>query len=123
MIALPAFLTPFSPARLASGVYRYAYVPDASLYRYLFYRDGRTASVSVRQVRSDTTGLMTISTNGKPDASVSPRWITPYSDTAPKMLLDEDMSTQMFLQILTLRHSPSATVGAEVGQGSVATSQ
>ena len=115
-------LSPFSPARLASGVYRYAAVPNAQIYRYVFYRDGRTSSVSVRQERADTTGLFTISTNGKPDASVSPQWIRPYSDTSPKMLLDEDMSTQMFLPILTLVHSPNAKIGAVIGQGSGVTS-
>jgi spermidine synthase len=121
-IAFLAFLSPFTPATLASGVYRYAAVPDASVYRYFFYKDGRTASVSVRQVRTDTTGLMTISTNGKPDASVSPNWIREYSDTNPKMLLDEDMSTQIYLPVLTLAHAPKATIGAVIGQGSGVTS-
>jgi hypothetical protein len=103
-------------------VYRYANVPEPSAYKYFFYRDGRTASVSVRQVRGDTSGLMTISTNGKPDASVSPRWIAAYSDTTPRLLLDEDMSTQMFLPLLALVYSPGARVGAVIGQGSGVTS-
>lgn len=115
-------ISPLTPARMASGVYRYAAVLPPSMYRYYFYRDGRTASVSVRQETDDTTGLFTISTNGKPDASVSPQWIRPYDASLPKMLLDEDMSTQMFLPIFTLAHSPHGKVGAVIGQGSGITS-
>ncbi len=122
IIAALVLLSPFTPARMASGVYRYATVLAPNLYRYFFYRDGRTASVSVRQETDDTTGLFTISTNGKPDASVSPQWIRPYDPSAPKMLLDQDMSTQMFLPILALAHSPRGTVGAVIGQGSGITS-
>src|SRR5205807_2363344 len=40
-------ISPLTPARMASGVYRYAAVLPPSMYRYYFYRDGRTASVSV----------------------------------------------------------------------------
>src|SRR5207244_3575232 len=115
-------LAPLTPARMASGVYRYAAVLPPSLYRYLFYRDGRTASVSVRQESEDTTGLITISTNGKPDASVEPRWIRAYDPLAPKMMLDQDMSTQMFLPILTLAYAPRGSMGAVIGQGSGITS-
>jgi predicted membrane-bound spermidine synthase len=115
-------ISPFTPARMASGVYRYAAVMPANLYRYYFYRDGRTASVSVRQETDDTTGLFTISTNGKPDASVSPEWIRPYDPTLPTLPLDQDMSTQMFLPILALAHSPHGKVGAVIGQGSGITS-
>ncbi|HEY6220423.1 MAG TPA: hypothetical protein VIV65_10225, partial [Gemmatimonadaceae bacterium] len=121
-IALLAWASPFQPWVLASGVYRYEAVPEGDAYRYLFYRDGRTASVSVRQVKADTTSLYTISTNGKPDASVLPAWIAPYSDAAPKIMLDEDMSTQMYLPILTLVHAPGAKVGAVIGEGSGVTS-
>ncbi len=78
--------------------------------------------MSVRQETDDTTGLFTISTNGKPDASVSPQWIQPYDSSAPKLLLDQDMSTQMFLPIFTLAHAPRGKVGAVIGQGSGITS-
>lgn len=115
-------LSPLTPARMASGVYRYAAVMPPDMYHYFFYRDGRTASVSVRQETSDTTGLKTISTNGKPDASVAPGWIEAYDSTAPKMMLDQDMSTQMFLPLLTLAHSPKGKIGAVIGQGSGITS-
>jgi len=122
LVATLVVLSPFTPARMASGVYRYAAVTAPDLYRYFFYRDGRTASVSVRQDASDTSGLFTISTNGKPDASVSPKWVEAYDSAGEKMLLDQDMSTQMFLPILALAHSPGGKVGAVIGQGSGITS-
>ena len=121
LIAVVA-LSPLTPARMASGVYRYAMVLEPNLYKYTFYRDGRTASVSVRQETADTNGLFTISTNGKPDASVSPRWIRPYDPGAAPMLLDQDMSTQMFLPLFALAHAPLARIGAVIGQGSGITS-
>src|SRR4051812_23929976 len=65
---------------------------------------------------------MTISTNAKPDAAVSPRWIKPYDARDPKLVLDEDMSTQMFLPILTLVHASGAQEGAVIGEGSGVTS-
>lgn len=117
-----ALITPFEPARLASGVYRYKVVPSNSVFKYLYYKDGRTATVSVRQVADDSTSLITLSTNGKPDASMSPQWAKPYSPTAPKMVLDQDMTTQLLLPLLVLAHAPRATVGAVIGQGSGITS-
>ncbi|HET9426115.1 MAG TPA: fused MFS/spermidine synthase [Gemmatimonadaceae bacterium] len=117
-----ALTTPFAPARLASGVYRYKVVPGNDVFRYLFYRDGRTATVSVRQVADDSLSLFTISTNGKPDASMSPAWARPWVPGTPKMALDQDMSTQLMLPLLVLAHAPSARLGAVIGQGSGITS-
>ena len=115
-------ITPFAPGRLASGVYRYKTVPSENVFQYLYYKDGRTASVSVRQVAGDTNSLITLSTNGKPDASMLPQWAKPYSPTAPKLLLDQDMSTQLLLPLMVLAHAPQAKRGAVIGQGSGITS-
>ena len=46
-----ALITPFSPSRLGSGVFRYKYVPAAGDLRYLFYESDaswRTPTVAVR---------------------------------------------------------------------------
>lgn len=117
-----ALVTPFAPARLASGVYRYKVVPSNDVFRYLFYKDGRTATVSVRQLADDSLSLYTISTNGKPDASMSPLWSRPYVPGTAKMALDQDMSTQVLLPLLVLAHAPRAKLGAVIGQGSGITS-
>ena len=57
----------FDPLRLSSGVYRTGTerLPESS--ELLFYRDGKTASVAVV---SSPDGVVRISTNGKPDASL-----------------------------------------------------
>src|SRR3712207_6880878 len=48
--------------------------PYTTLFR-SYYKDGRTATVSVRQARGDD--LISLSTNGKPDASVDSSWLKP----------------------------------------------
>ena len=117
-----SFISQFDPARLASGVYRYKVVYGNDVFNYFFYKDGRTATVSVRQITADTTSLITISTNGKPDASMLPQWAKPLPPGAPKMLLNEDMSTQLLLPLMVLAHAPTAKLGAVIGQGSGITS-
>jgi spermidine synthase len=122
IIAAIVFVSPFDQARLASGVYRYKTVYGNDVFKYFFYKDGRTATVSVRQVAGDTTSLITISTNGKPDASMLPAWAKPLPPGEPKMLLNEDMSTQLLLPLMVLAHAPNAKLGAVIGQGSGITS-
>ena len=58
---------------LTSGVYRYGSVQAPGSRDVLFYKDGRTATVSVRRIPS--TGGLTLGTNGKPDASLGPEWL------------------------------------------------
>src|SRR3954465_3091717 len=48
-IALITIGVDFDPIRLTSGVYRYAVVPRKGEYSIPFYRDGRTATVSIRR--------------------------------------------------------------------------
>lgn len=70
ILALAMNFARFDLNRLSSGVYR---TGDASIptdeYKVFFYRDGKTASVSV--IGSKRTGIVTIATNGKPDASIT----------------------------------------------------
>lgn len=59
---------PFDPMRLASGVFRHGLTQLNPADKILFYRDGKTASVSVV---GSSNGGMRIATNGKVDASLT----------------------------------------------------
>ena len=105
----------FDTVVLTSGVYRYGKLPEAGGRRILFYRDGRTATVSVAQSRYDKS--ISIATNGKPDASLDSTW-THWSPSAPREYLAHDVSTQIILPLITLAHAPGARTAAVIGQGS-----
>jgi spermidine synthase len=107
---------------MQSAVYRHGIVAKKGLYVFPYYRDGRTATVSLHRVAAEPDGMLTIATNGKPDASVAAEWRQPYDPTAPKIALSEDMSTQMLLPLLALAHQPRARLVAQVGEGSGMTS-
>jgi predicted membrane-bound spermidine synthase len=119
-LLLVATVTPFHAAVLTSGVYRYAKVSDPRGYDVPFYRDGRTATVSVRQARG--TRMLTLATNGKPDASLSLDWVRPPLGDAPRRPLVGDQVTQALLPLLALAHQPGARSAAVIGQGSGMTS-
>jgi predicted membrane-bound spermidine synthase len=114
-----AFLR-FEPAVLSSGVFRYGQVSRPEDFKFLYYRDGRTATVSVRQPRDND--LIALATNGKPDASVEASWLKPPAPNAPRVPLTRDLSAQLLLPLATLAHAPKARVGAVIGQGSGLTS-
>jgi spermidine synthase len=117
-IALVAIAVDFDPIRLTSGVYRYAVLPRKGDYTIPFYRDGRTATVSIRRMKS---GFLTLSTNGKPDASMDEFWHSP-SFTGVPHALERDIATQVLLPLVTLAHRPDAREVAVIGQGSGMTS-
>jgi spermidine synthase len=104
------------PIRLTSGVYRYGSIPDASSRQTVFYRDGRTATVAV--FRGTPSGYMWISTNGKPDASLSPRWMQGCDSVKRREPLRDDEATQALLALVTLAHGSTARSGAVIGMGS-----
>lgn len=79
-----AIRIPYDPLTLASGVYRYGNSQVGEGSRMLFYRDGKTASVSAFQA---TNGVMTISTNGKPDASLKMDERSQPTSDEPTMVL------------------------------------
>ncbi|MDF1506193.1 fused MFS/spermidine synthase, partial [Roseisolibacter sp. H3M3-2] len=120
VLLLVAAMTPFHAATLTSGVYRYAKVSDPRGYEVPFYRDGRTATVSVR--RALGTQMLTLATNGKPDASLSLGWIRPAPSDTLRRALAGDQVTQALLPLLTLAHHPRAATAAVIGQGSGMTS-
>jgi predicted membrane-bound spermidine synthase len=105
----------FDHGVLASGVFRYGRVPAVGTANVVFYRDGRTATVSVRKAAD---GAYSLATNGKPDASLSPTWFEPVTDTTTLVSLDGDESTQILLPLITLAHAPGARQGAVIGNGS-----
>jgi predicted membrane-bound spermidine synthase len=104
----------FDATRLTSGVFRYGRVSEPGSKSILFYKDGRTATVSVARMRGKT---LVVSTNGKPDASLDSAWQFPSPDAAPRTL-GGDLPTQVLLPLMTLAHAPQARTAAVIGQGS-----
>ncbi len=105
----------FDRGILSSGVFRYGRVPAVASRTVVFYKDGRTATVTVRKAED---GGYSLATNGKPDASLSPIWFEPVTDSSTPQLLDGDESTQILLPLITLAHAPNAKQGAVIGNGS-----
>lgn len=107
-----------TPETITSGVYRSGEVAGAERWRSLFYQDGRTATVSAHVGTSD--GVIVLSTNGKPDASLGPRWILDRRDTLPERPIPQgrDFTTQVLAPAVTLAHRPSAATVANIGHGS-----
>ncbi|MGZ3500823.1 MAG: fused MFS/spermidine synthase [Gemmatimonadaceae bacterium] len=109
----------FDRSLLASGVYRFGGLPEPGEFRMIFYKDGRTSSVSVRGTKD---GYRVLSTNGKPDASVPGDWLAPPAARMKRESLVDDMSTQVLLPLIAIAHVPQAKSAAVIGQGSGMTS-
>jgi predicted membrane-bound spermidine synthase len=106
----------FDRALLTSGVFRYGRVDPAS-HSVMYYADGRTATVGVHITGSDT--LIVLTSNGKPDASLTARWVRAASEPVdPLPIRQQDESTQMLSALVTLAHAPDARTGAVIGHGS-----
>ncbi len=87
-----AFTKNFDHRLLNSGVYRYGSISDPGTWEELFYKDGRTATISVD--RHAGTGDLTLRTNGKPDASLAQSWLEPCNDSVLRVPLMTDATTQ-----------------------------
>ena len=109
----------FNRELLTSGVFRSRRLPPLGTNQILFYRDGRTATVSGTLARPAT---ILLATNGKVDASLGNAWIRPESLGGKRQPFTGDASTQAFLALLALAHQPSARAAAVVGEGSGMTS-
>lgn len=94
----------FDSGRLASGVYRTGKIQDSSATKYLFHRDGKTATVDV--IESDN--VRAILTNGKSDAGIS-------TDEGVRSL---DEFTMVLAGAIPLAHKPDAKRVANIGFGS-----
>ena len=105
-------------AVLTSGVFRYGRVPAGDSRRILFYRDGRTATVGVHW-RADNE-LVVLTTNGKPDASLGPRWFDPQRGAGDDIPLaaEHDATTQVLAPLVALAFAPDARRIANIGHGS-----
>lgn len=103
---------------LSSGVFRYGRVSQEETPEdILFYRDGATASVGAFIL--DPPGWMVLATNGKPDASLSLRWLRAATEDLPvETIVDQDESSQLLLAVVPLAYAPEARQAAIVGQGS-----
>lgn len=101
---------------LLSGVFRYGAIPDPTE-PVLFYEDGRTATVGVHMGRGQDLAVLT--TNGKPDASISLRWIRAQGEPLPpRSIVFDDEATQTLLSLIPLAHAPGARTVAHIGHGS-----
>jgi predicted membrane-bound spermidine synthase len=101
---------------LASGVYRSGVIMKPELRDFEFYRDGRTSTVTVSRVKS--TGKLSLATNGKTDASLTPAWFESCDVQKPLVPLQNDAATQALVPLVTLAHMPQARTAAMIGQGS-----
>ena len=110
----------FDKSLLGSGVYRFGGLPAPGEFINTFYKDGRTATVTVKRYRDD--GTLILSTNGKPDASVSKDWLVPAARRKLRRSLKDDVSTQILLPLIAMAHAPRAQYAAVIGQGSGMTS-
>ena len=110
-----AWQAQFDRALLASGVFRLRRLLPRDQQRIVFYRDGRTASVSA-SIESDAAVI--IATNGKVDASLPYSWLEPFHEDAPREALTRDAATQALLPLLSLAHAPRAREVAVIGHGS-----
>lgn len=81
--AIIAVRIPYDPLTLASGVFRHGRTQVGEGSRMLFYRDGKTASVSVFHAPN---GFTTIATNGKPDAALQMAKDGPPAADEPTMI-------------------------------------
>ena len=106
-----------SPLLLTSGVYRTGTVPPPGTFEILYYRDGRTASISA--VRRVNNGDIAVATNGKFDASLETDWFRSCDEaSARKAIVRGDSTTQTLGPLVTLAHAPRARHAAVIGQGS-----
>ena len=96
----------FDPLAMGAGVYRTGDARMAVGEKVIFYRDGKTASVSVRENQA---GYRTTATNGKPDAAISMR---------PEYGASVDEITMVLLAALPLSMHPTPLEVANIGFGS-----
>ena len=112
--------TPFDKVLLSGGVYRARALPTKGLDEVVFYKDGRTATIS--SLRTISNGAAYIVTNGKPDASVSGDWLDPKRRAPLRRAIGGDESTQILAGVIPLAYRPNARRAAVIGQGSGMTS-
>jgi spermidine synthase len=116
LIVVAAGSTKLEANLLASGVYRTGTIIKPGQREMKFYRDGRTATVTAAKFKA--TGVLSLATNGKPDASLSADWYRACDSVTKPVPLVADPATQALVPIVTLAHMPKAQSAAIIGQGS-----
>lgn len=111
LVALVVLASPFELTVLGSGVFRTGQAGGAQ--EVVFWKDGRTASVGIL----DYSDSRILATNGKPDASLSLRWIN-GDNAGGQQPFRFDESTQTLLPLITLAHASQAQRALVIGQGS-----
>jgi predicted membrane-bound spermidine synthase len=108
------WLARFDRQLLTSGVFRLRqlFIHGREI---VYYRDGRTATVSAA---TEYGGTILLATNGKIDASLAAEWATPLEPGAARRVLTRDVGTQLLLPLFALAHAPRARQVAVVGHGS-----
>jgi spermidine synthase len=101
---------------LASGVYRTGIIPKPDQREMLFHRDGRTSTVTTARLKSN--GVISLVTNGKPDASLPPIWFQSCDSITRQVPMTGDPATQTLSPLVALAHAPWARTAAMIGQGS-----
>jgi spermidine synthase len=109
LVAVAVFGVRLDPLRMTSSVFRngVSSLPESTAVRYL--RDGKTATISL----IETEGIVSIATNGKPDAAIQMRAGQPAST---------DEITMVFAAALPLSLHPNPERVANIGFGSGLTS-
>ena len=97
--------TELDPLRMSSGVFRYGSFLNPAVDKLIFYRDGKTATVSV--VESGTG--RSIRTNGKPDAAL---------EMKRREWPSSDEYTMALAGVLPMAYRPDAKTAAIIGFGS-----
>jgi len=105
----------FDQELLSSGVFRIGRIADGTLRQILFHADGRTATVHVSKL--NVGGTLILSTNGKPDGTLTTTWFQRCDTIAPLKAFTGDDGTQAMLALLLLSHAPAAKNGAVIGYG------
>lgn len=101
------FLVNLDPYKMASEVYRTGALMAPGDVEFTYYRDGKTATISTFMEK--TTGVVSINTNGKTDASINMARNGDPSGDEPTMIL---------AAVLPMAFNPHARTVANIGLGS-----
>jgi spermidine synthase len=105
-LALTLAVASLNPLLLISGVYRDGAAEVKLNDKVIFYQDGKTATVSLT---ASSSGLVSLATNGKPDAAIQFDQNAGYS---------ADEITMVLAGTLALAYMPDARQVANIGLGS-----
>ncbi len=112
VVAIAFFLFRLDPYKMTSEVYRTGGLLSSGEIEFLYYRDGKTATIST--FREKETGVVAINTNGKTDASIN---------MSPGRRPSGDEPTMILAAVLPMAFHPQAGTAANIGLGSGLTTQ